>query len=241
MTIEQKHGEALYTTIKLKIIELIKSGKYKNNEQLPTESEFCEQYHVSRTTVRLALQQLELEGYVNRIQGKGTFVSMDKIQTPYTQKIRSFAEQMEGRNSKSEVLSLDVIPADPAIASILEISEKDPVIKLIRLRYADSEPIQYHTSYIPWQVAPGMSAEDCKESLFEILRTKFDVSISHGQESIEPILSDEMVSKYLNIPVGSPTFLTESKTFDNKNQTIEYAQIITRGDRTKFVVEQTYN
>ncbi|MED4225358.1 GntR family transcriptional regulator [Neobacillus cucumis] len=237
---EQKHGEALYTTIKLKIIELIKSGKYKINEQLPTEGEFCEQYNVSRTTVRLALQQLELEGYVNRIQGKGTFVSMDKIKTPFTQKIRSFAEQMEGRNSKSEVLSLAVIPADHTIASILEVQEKDPVIKLIRLRYADSEPIQYHTSYIPWKVAPGMMAEDCKESLFQVLRTKFDVKITRGLESIEPILSDEMVSSYLNIPVGSPTFLTESKTYDDQNHLIEYAQIITRGDRTKFVVEQTY-
>lgn len=63
---------ALYSVIKFKIIELIKSGKYQANDQLPTESEFCEQYDVSRTTVRLALQQLELEGYIKRIQGKGT-------------------------------------------------------------------------------------------------------------------------------------------------------------------------
>lgn len=238
---EQKKELALYTTIKFKIIELIKSGKYKVNDQLPTESEFCEEYNVSRTTVRLALQQLELEGYLKRIQGKGTFVSMAKIQTPLTQKIRSFAQQMQGRNSKSEVIELEVIPANQTIASILEIEEKDPVIKLVRLRYADKEPIQYHTSYIPWKVAPGLSIEDCQNSLFEVLRTKYGISISRGIESIEPILSDEVVSNYLNIPVNSPSFLSESTTYDDKDSVIEYAQIITRGDRTKFVVEQSYN
>ncbi|MFL6561927.1 MAG: GntR family transcriptional regulator, partial [Bacillus sp. (in: firmicutes)] len=153
----------------------------------------------------------------------------------------SFAEQMQGRSSESKVLGLDVIPANHAIAAILGMAEMDPVIKLVRLRYADQEPIQYHTSYIPWRVAPGLSMEECKDSLFEVLQSNYSVNISHGIESIEPILSDEMVSDYLNIPVGSPSFLSESTTYDDKDGVIEYAQIITRGDRTKFVVEQSYH
>lgn len=238
--IEAIPGVALYTIIKFKIIELIKSGKYQANDQLPTESEFCEEYNVSRTTVRLALQQLELEGFVKKVQGKGTFVSIAKIQTPITQKIQSFAEQMQGRNSESKVLELEVIPADLAIAHILGITEQDPIIKLVRLRYAENEPIQYHTSYIPWKVAPGLTSDECNKSLFEVLRTKYKIYISKGTESIEPILTDEVVSNYLNIPVGSPSFLSESTTYDEKGTAVEYAQIITRGDRTKFVVEQSY-
>lgn len=128
---------ALYSVIKFKIIELIKSGKYQANDQLPTESEFCEQYDVSRTTVRLALQQLELEGYIKRIQGKGTFVSAAKIQTPIPHKITSFAEQMRGLRSESKVLELVVIPADHSIAELLKMKENEPVNKLVRVRYAE--------------------------------------------------------------------------------------------------------
>lgn len=231
---------ALYTVVKLKIIELIKAGKYKVDDQLPTELEFCEKYNVSRTTVRLALQQLELEGFVKKIQGKGTFVSSEKIQTPLTQKIQSFSEQMKGRSVKSKVIEFEVIPADEAIAQILNMEENDAVIKLVRIRYAEMEPLQYHTSYIPWKIAPGLSTEECTGSLFELLNTKYNANISESIESIELTLTGEAVSKYLNVPLNSPAFLSESKTFDKKNNIIEYAQIITRGDRTKFTMKQTY-
>lgn len=239
--IAENTGKSLYTIIKFKIIELIKSGKYKVNDQLPTESEFCEEYNVSRTTIRLALQQLELEGIVKRIQGKGTFVSMEKIQTPITHKILSFAEQMQGRNSESKVIELKVIPADAAISNILGVKEKEPVTKLVRLRCVDGEPIQYHTSYIPWGIAPGIESDECTVSLFELLRTKYGINISRGIESIEPILTDEIVSDYLEIPVGSPSLMSESTTYDINDVVIEYAQIINRGDRTKFIIEQSYH
>ncbi|MCC3359190.1 GntR family transcriptional regulator [Bacillus sp. REN16] len=238
----KSEGVALYTTIKNKIIELIKSGNYEVDHQLPTESEFCEEYKVSRTTVRLALQQLEYEGYVSRIQGKGTFVSLDQISaSSRNQKFRSSAElQMRGQNTETEVLGLVVIPADQSIASTLQIAEMDPVIKLYRIQYADKVPIQYITSYIPWRVAPGLTVEECKGSLIETLHSKYSIKIARGTELIEPKLSDEVASSYLKIPKGSPTFLSESRTYDDKDNIIEYAHIITRGDRAKLVVEQSY-
>ncbi|MED1818208.1 transcriptional regulator GamR [Bacillus subtilis] len=232
---------ALYSVIKFKIIELIKSGKYQANDQLPTESEFCEQYDVSRTTVRLALQQLELEGYIKRIQGKGTFVSAAKIQTPIPHRITSFAEQMRGLRSESKVLELVVIPADHSIAELLKMKENEPVNKLVRVRYAEGEPLRYHTSYIPWKAAPGLAQEECTGSLFELLRTKYNIEISRGTESIEPILTDETISGHLLTNVGAPAFLSESLTYDKNEEVVEYAQIITRGDRTKFTVEQSYH
>ncbi|MEC1355174.1 GntR family transcriptional regulator [Bacillus sonorensis] len=238
---EEKRNVALYSVIKFKIIELIKSGKYKANDQLPTESEFCEQYHVSRTTVRLALQQLELEGYIKRIQGKGTFVSAAKIQAPIPHKITSFAEQMKGLRSESKVLELVVIPADQSIAELLQINENDPVNKLVRIRYAEDEPLQYHTSYIPWKIAPALVQEECTGSLFALLRSKYNIRIERGTEWIEPILTDETISKHLLINVGAPVFLSESITYDDQGAVVEYAQIITRGDRTKFIVEQQYS
>ena len=69
------------------LVELLKEeihvGRYKQGQKLPTELELCKLYHVSRNTVRSALQQLEKENLLLRQQGKGTFVSKKKVQSPY--------------------------------------------------------------------------------------------------------------------------------------------------------------
>ncbi|WNR45352.1 GntR family transcriptional regulator [Paenibacillus roseipurpureus] len=237
---ETKQGTSLYYAVKEKLLEFIKSGKYKIGDQLPTESELCQTYDVSRTTIRLALQQLELEGHIQRVQGKGTFVSKPKIRESITRNIRTFVEQMKdlGISSQSKVLELVVVPADETLADTLNIEEKDPVIKLVRVRYADAEPLQYVTSYLPWRVAPGLINDDCTGSLFDLLRSKHGVVISRSLESIEPVLIDEAVSKLLEVPAGSPAFSLESLTYNEKDQPIEYSYGLVRGDRFKFTMER---
>lgn len=67
---EMNKDAALHSIVKESIIDMIKSGEYQPNTKLPTEAEFCNTFGVSRTTIRTALQQLTVEGYVYRVQGK---------------------------------------------------------------------------------------------------------------------------------------------------------------------------
>jgi GntR family transcriptional regulator len=239
---EIRQGTALYYVVKEKITDMIKSGQYKVGDQLPTESELCKEFKVSRTTIRMALHQLELEGKIHRKQGKGTFVSKPKIEDSLNQHVKSFVEQMTelGIRPHSKVLELQVIPAYHSLAGALNIEEKDPVIKLVRLRYGDTEPLQYVTSYIPWKIAPELIYDDCTGSLFELLRNKYHVKLHRSTEYLEPILTDETVSKCLNVPTGAPAFLIESFTYSTENIPVEYAHIIVRGDRMKFVTERYF-
>ena len=68
----------LYQQLAELLKEEIHAGRYKQGQKLPTELELCKLYHVSRNTVRGALQQLEKENLLLRQQGKGTFVSKKK-------------------------------------------------------------------------------------------------------------------------------------------------------------------
>ncbi|ADU31052.1 GntR family transcriptional regulator [Evansella cellulosilytica] len=237
--------ESLHHKLKKQIIQNIQNGTYKSEDKLPTEMQLCNEYNVSRTTVRIALQQLVAEGRIYKIQGKGTFVSSSKIHQSLTTAKKGFTKQMieQGYEPSTKVLVLDVIPADETVAGPLQIKENDPVTKLVRIRYANEDPLQYEIAYIPWGVAPGLSHDkkECENSLFQLLEKKYDVKIERTVEAIEPILSNKEISNYLNIKEGSPIFSLETTTYNTKQQVIEYSKAYFRGDRSKFVIERLYN
>ena len=233
----------LHTVIKESIIELIKNGNYLPNTKLPTEAEFCKTFGVSRTTVRTALQQLTIEGYVHRIQGKGTFVSENKIRQHLTATVGSFTEQvaLQGKNPSIKVISLTVIEADKKLAELFSQNIGDPVNKLIRIRYVDHIPLQYEVAYLPWFKTPGLDIEACEKSLFHLLDKQFNIKIKKTVEELELSLADDMVAGQLGIKPGSPCFLLETRTYEADQSIIEYSKTYFRGDRAHFVIEREYN
>lgn len=239
---KNKTGTALYYSIKEKILERIDREIYQVGGKLPSETALCLEFEVSRTTIRLALQQLEQEGRIYKLQGKGTFVAQPKIQETITQTIKSFSEQMMsmGLQSHSEVLSIETIPATLFLANSLDIQPNDPVFKLVRLRFAGQKPYQHSTSYVPWKVAPNLIHDDCSGSLFELLKTKYNLKFLKSIESIEPVIPTLQISNLLGIPENTPSFQSESLTYSTEMVPIEYSTTIVRGDFAKFVTERYY-
>ncbi|WP_066189825.1 GntR family transcriptional regulator [Gracilibacillus timonensis] len=241
--VQHKHGISLYYAVKEKILNRITDGFYPVGSQLPTEANLCDEFNVSRTTIRVALQQLELEGKIKKVQGKGTFVSSPKFKENISQNIKSFSEQMKeaGLSSYSKVLNLEIVPATTKLAHDLEINADDPVIKLIRLRFAEKLPYQYSISYVPWKIAPGLINDDCSHSLFELLREKYHVDTHKSVESIQPILPSKTVCELLEINKNTASFELESYTYTAEETLIEYSNTIVRGDYAKFVTERYYD
>lgn len=57
------------------LIQKVTTGEIRPGEALPSEHQLCDTYQLARTTVRNAMQLLEEQGWINRIHGKGSFVS----------------------------------------------------------------------------------------------------------------------------------------------------------------------
>ncbi|MFD0715309.1 GntR family transcriptional regulator [Paenibacillus sp. GCM10027626] len=73
----------LYTQIYSFLRDQMESGKWQEGFKLPSENQLCRKFDVSRITVRGAMTQLVEEGFIYRIQGRGSFVAgKDKTKEP---------------------------------------------------------------------------------------------------------------------------------------------------------------
>jgi len=65
----------IYEQIKSAVIEEIMSGELKENEMIPSIRNLAQDIKISVMTIKKAYDELESEGYIMSIQGKGTFVA----------------------------------------------------------------------------------------------------------------------------------------------------------------------
>lgn len=229
----------IYIQIQEYFTDRIESGELVAGEQIPSERELAEQFGVSRMTVRQALSTLVLEGRLERIQGRGTFVAVPKVEHEVDFLI-SFTENSlrKGIRPGAKLLELERLPADRRLAQILNRRLGDPVYRVVRLRFGNNVPMVLERSYFPYDRCPDLEKFDIENrSIFHILKEEYGVSFDRMRQSLEPVGADEFEAEMLNVGVGSPLMLVERVTLDTDGLPVEYAKDIYRGDRSRFISE----
>lgn len=220
--------------------EKIQSGEWQAGDQIPSEPDLCESYGVSRTVVRQALREIELEGLITRRKGKGTFVSEPKLSESLAQKLTGFYQDMveRGHTIETQVLHHETVPANKKVAEYLGVDPGTPVIYIKRLRFIKGEPIVLVTSYLPLQLCPELADADItNKSLYEFLENECGVIIAYGRRSIEAVPANQTEAELLQIELGAPLILLDSVSYLEDDTPIEYYHAVHRGDRSKFEVE----
>jgi GntR family transcriptional regulator len=231
----------LYHQLKTILLERVKNGELKANDKLPSEDEIAEQYGISKATVRQAIGELAIEGLIRREQGRGTYVSEQKIEQG-PRALTGFTEEMRKRGlcSTSKVLKQRVIKASSDVAERLGINEGEQVFELTRLRLADGEPMGLQTALIPLALAPGLSEEHFESaSLYEILETKYGLVASRAQETHTAILLESREAKLLKAKLGAPALAAERVTYLADRRPFEMVHSVMRGDRYKIILDLT--
>jgi len=228
----------------VQLIELLKEQiimhSWKPGDQIPGEFELCMTYGISRTVVRQALQELELNGWIVRRKGKGTFIAESKINESLAQKLTGFYQDMKerGLDQITRVLHQQVIPASEKVAQYLEIPLDTTVIDIKRLRFINNEPIILVTTYIPANLCPQLAKTDLtNRSLYECLEQEFGLSIARGRRFIEAVAANEEEAKLLQVERGAPLILLDSISYLENGTPLEYFHALHRGDRSRFEIE----
>lgn len=232
-----------YSVLKHKIIEKINNEEYKVGDLIPSERELMEKLQVSRITVRKAIDDLVNEGYLYRIQGKGTYVKSDEISHDLFS-IISCTEDIRNRGMtpSTRVISAEVLPADKRRARSMQLADGELILRLERVYFANNVPINYTITYLPLSLFPNLDKHNFStESLYSILENEYGVKITHAKRTLEAVLAHEQTSEYLDVKPGEPLILFRCQTYGEVNgeeKVIENFKCSYRTDMHKFYIDQ---
>ena len=232
-----------YYALKKALIAKIENEEFKTGEPIPSERDLIQYYHYSRITVRQAIDELVQEGYLYKIQGKGTYVKGGSInQNLYF--IASCTEDVRRQGlvpSKRVIDAASVMP-DKKRCRVLNISGDDRVYCLKRVQLADDEELNYTITYLPEKLFPGISEHDfAAESLYDVIERVYQIRITNAERTFKAILAQNEIAEYLNVSEGTPIILFFCVTYGlvNGNEIpIETFQCYDRTDKWQFCIHQ---
>lgn len=168
-------GKPKYIQIEDSILSQIKSGSLRPGDQIPTEADLCHTYQVSRMTVNKAILSLASKGYINRVAGKGSFVTNVHIQKPIVRIPRSFSEDMHsiGLTAGSRLVDYRIYRGcelPEAVSQALKTAPDEMVHYFSRIRTGNDMIICISYSYVPCKVLPAIDVMRLEHSFFEYVK-----------------------------------------------------------------------
>lgn len=227
-----------YEEIASYIKEKITEGEYKANEQLPFEKDICEQFNVSKMTVKRALDLLVAEGLIVKRRGAGTFVkdiSQTQIEDMTIKKqFSGLTITMMGHDIKSHILSFKIINADKLVAENLKIQENDFVCFIHRVRYVDGLATVIEKTYMPLYLFPSIKISDVESSVYDYIEHKANYKIQSSHSTVRARKSDEIDWEYLKLGKDEPVIEVERIGYLDNGKVFEYSFSRHRYDTYEF-------
>ena len=229
----------LYRQLRDVLQRALANGQWQDDQPLPSERELSEQLQVSRATVRQAIHELELDGWLVRKQGRGTFPSPVRIEQPLA-RITSFSENMQqaGIKASSRILTASLEPAVGAVARALRIGSSGVIASIVRLRLANDQPLMLERAHLNYALVPGIleHTSALKASLYDLLHNVYRLNFATGFETIEAVTADAKLAKALGVIKGAPILQTERLVLTDDGTPLEYTQRYGRADKCSFRV-----
>ena len=213
--------------------------EYRPGDLLPSERELSERYGLSRTTVRLALSELEQLGLVVRKHGKGTFVTDRSTNLTNLMQTYSFTDQMRsmGRVPETTILEFSEVDADKKLADRMGIRTGDKLFKLKRLRSADGTPMMVEQTYLPVRKFLTLKRNLLESMpLYDIVEEVFKEKIRLAEEEFYASVARPSDAHILDIAESAPVLDLERVTYNLSNEVIEYTLSVARADQFKYRV-----
>jgi GntR family transcriptional regulator len=232
--------EPLYSLMASRMEGLIASGRWSEGDRVPPERALCQEFGVSRATLRQALGELEERGLITRHQGRGTFVTRPRVQLPMDGvfSIRD-AIAAHGLTLATRVVNVEVVQAGRQLAADLACLPGDPVVFIERLRVADGEPLVLDTAHLRAELFPGLETVDFESrSLYDVLERDHGRRVAEAHETLEPVILTPRECELLEVPQHTTALLTRRITTDASGVVVALGHALLRGDRSRYIYKR---
>ncbi|HFI0150193.1 TPA: UTRA domain-containing protein [Streptococcus suis] len=227
-----------YKKVYADIKEKIEQNIWQANQEMPTENELMEIYSYSKDTIRKALSLLEMDGYIQKRQGRNSIIlDHNLVRRPYVSELKTVSELNRSAHHQvqTQLTNLYIVQGQPEVMKELEVDEKTDLYRVSRVRTIDGERLEYEISYFDRRIVPYLSKEIAESSIYQYLETDLGLEISHSRREIsfrfatveEKSLLD-LAGYDMVVSVTSTTYLADGRPF-------QYGTITYRPDKVTFV------
>jgi GntR family transcriptional regulator len=210
----------------------IDRGVLQVSDRLPGEREICRRFGVSRTTVRRALELLELQGYVHADGTRGWFVT----QLVEPNALLGFTDLAaeRGLEATSRVLRCVVREATLTEAEGLGAPPGARVLELERVRLLGGVPVGLQRAVAAAWLAPTLESQDySSDSLYGGFRAD-GIQPAHADYDVRAVSANQRQAKHLDVPPGASILSIKATTWDVENRRIEISHGAFAGERYRF-------
>lgn len=232
--IDRSSPTPLYLQVANGIERALQSGDLAPGARLENEVELAQRLAISRPTVRQGIQELVDKGMLVRKRGVGTQV----VQAPVNRQVAltSLYDDLRtaGKAPRTEIIEYRIGRPSPEALDRLQLSPGEQVLDLIRVRYADGEPLAVMRNTIPERIAPSREAL-AASGLYACLRER-GITTVLAHERIGATVADEEHAELLEEEIGAPLLTMERKSFANDGSVVEFGYHVYRASRYSFEV-----
>lgn len=228
----------LFKRIESDLRQRILSNELTPGEKLPSESEMIGTFGVSRITVRQALSELQAAGLIEKINGKGSFVSRPRDR-PELGLLTGFYEHMRSRGyvSRGKVISVREIKAPVEAALALEQPENSPMTRMTVVKTVDGAKIAYGHVIGSTNLIQRLLAHDVEyNDVLKLLETCLGHRLDYHDIETQAVPATKEHATRLNVPAGSPLLRVKFVTHDIEKRPLLYSDYVFRGDKFSYKV-----
>lgn len=226
----------LYVQVRNMLRTRIFDGTYGPHAQLPSENEMGAIFGVSRITVRQALSDLQREGMIFKIPGKGTFIAKKKAAQELT-RLEGFGESMtrKGYEIYNLVVSHLALPASAEVAQQLGVEPGKIVAEIRRVRHLNGEPVSLEITYLPEELGERLRNEDLSNrDIFLIFENNFGIALGHADLQIGAIVADRALAEALQVAEGSALLRIERLTYTADGKPLDFEYLYFRSETFQY-------
>ncbi|WP_210272632.1 GntR family transcriptional regulator [Chthonobacter rhizosphaerae] len=233
----QDNAVPLWSQLKAALVDQIIGQNLPEHTRLPSESELCGRYGVSRTVVREALNQLVHERLIYKLQGKGAFVAGRRDDQDFVGTRVGFSGELADKHRiiGREILRQDVEPATDRVQKMLRLEPGTPIVAIDRVLSVDGIPRLLVRWRMPEHLVPGLDQVPLhSRSLYDTLSRRYGIAFERAERWIEAVCPDSDEAKRLDVTTATPLLGLESVAYSSQGLPIEYYAALYRTDRARL-------